>query len=86
MRPPERIDEILALISEIWKKDPDMRFMQLIYILQVKCAERNNGWGKVKETNKDGFEKVGFDLFHFEDKTFQMLLEDYLLTKQKHTD
>ena len=77
MRPPERIDEILETIERIWKKNPDMRFMQLLYILQMECAESQNGWGKVTERDKDGSERVGFDLFHFEDKTFQKLLEKY---------
>ncbi len=39
MRPPERIDQILELIGVIWKKNPNMRFMQLLYILQMECAE-----------------------------------------------
>jgi len=30
MRNPERIDEILKLISEIWHKNPDLRLCQLI--------------------------------------------------------
>lgn len=30
MRDPKRIDEILKLIEEYWKKHPDMRLAQLI--------------------------------------------------------
>ena len=30
MRNPERIDEILKLISEIWHKNPDLRLLQLL--------------------------------------------------------
>ena len=78
MRPPERIDEILELIGGIWKKNPDMRFMQLLYILQMECAESQDGWGKVIERDKDGSERVGFDLFNFEDKALQKLLENHL--------
>ena len=77
MRPPERIDEILELIGGIWKKNPDMRFMQLLYILQMECAESQNGRGKVTEKDKDGSERVGFDLFNFEDKPFQRILENH---------
>ena len=78
MRPPERIDEILALLGQIWKKSPDMRFMQLLYILQMECAESQDGWGKVTETDSEGSERVGFDLFHFEDRAFQRLLEKHV--------
>lgn len=77
MRAPERIDDILELIGGIWKKNPDMRFMQLLYILQMDCAESQNGWGKVIEKDKDGSERVGFDLFHFEDGAFQQILEKH---------
>ena len=78
MRPPERIDDILDLIGEIWKKSPDMRFMQLLYVLQRECSNSRDGFGEVKEKQADGFEVVGFDLFHFEDKAFQQILENYL--------
>ena len=30
MRDPDRIDEILKLISKIWHKNPDMRLLQLL--------------------------------------------------------
>jgi len=76
MRPPERIYEILKLIGEIWRRNPDMRFMQIIYILQMECAESQNGWGKVITKDGDGSERVGFDLFNFEDSAFQKLLEN----------
>ena len=77
MRPPERIDEILELIEKIWKKNPDMRFMQLLYILQMECAESQDGRGKVIETEQDGFQKVGFDLFHLEDDLLKKVLESH---------
>lgn len=77
MRPPERIDQILEIIGVIWKKNPDMRFMQLLYILQMECAESQNGWGKVTEKDDDGSERIGFDLFTFEDSAFQKLLENH---------
>lgn len=31
MRDPERIDRICGLLSEVWKKSPDLRLGQLIY-------------------------------------------------------
>jgi len=30
MRDPKRIDEVLALVREIWMKAPDLRLMQLL--------------------------------------------------------
>ena len=77
MRPPERIDEILEHIGQIWKKSPDLRFMQLLYILQSDCSELQDGRGKVVEKQEDGFERVGYDLFHFEDKAFLKFLKNY---------
>ncbi|WP_411825382.1 hypothetical protein [Luteolibacter sp. AS25] len=75
MRPPERIDEILELIENIWKKCPDMRFMQLLYVLQMEITEAQGGRGKVIEAKEDGFERVGFDLFNLEDTEFKAFLE-----------
>jgi hypothetical protein len=77
MRPPERIDEILELIGQIWRRDPDMRFMQLIYMLQAECAKSRNGWGKVVEIDEDGSQRVGFDLFNLEDDALKILLENH---------
>ena len=34
MKDPERIDEILGLARRIWKRYPDFRFQQLIYVNQ----------------------------------------------------
>lgn len=31
MRDPARIDQVLALLEEVWRKDPDLRLGQLIY-------------------------------------------------------
>ena len=77
MRPPERIDEILELIEKIWRKNQDMRFMQLMYILQMECAESQDGYGKIVQKDKDGSERVGYDLFHFEDDRFKSFLENH---------
>lgn len=37
MRDPERIDEVLKVLGDKWKKVPDWRFMQLICNLQRAC-------------------------------------------------
>lgn len=75
MRDPERIDEILELIGRIWKNHPDLRFQQLMYILQSEYSEMNNGMGKVESEEVDGFKKTGYDLFNLEDDKFLQYLQ-----------
>lgn len=76
MRPPERIDEMMQLLTSYWKKVPDMRFMQLIYCLQHDFSEHHQGRGRIEAPEKDtGFKRVGFDLFHLEDSEFREFLE-----------
>lgn len=75
MRDLERIDEVLGLIGRIWKKSPDLRFQQLMYILQSEYSETHKGIGKVEGKEIDGFKKVGFDLFNLEDDKFLQYLE-----------
>ena len=70
MRDPKRIQKILELINQIWMKDPDLRFQQLIYNLQSGYSHQNGGIGKIQEIEKDGFTRVGFDLFNVEDESF----------------
>jgi len=70
MRDPNRIEELLDLINQIWMKDPDLRFNQLIYILQSGYSNHNNGVGKVTGRESDGFSPVGYDLFNLEDDAF----------------
>jgi len=81
MRPPERIDEILELIGKIWKQNPDMRFLQLVYVLQSYFSQSNNGRGKIEFTEDDGLKKVGFDLFNTEDSEFGEFLKLYFERK-----
>lgn len=33
MRNPDRIEPMLNIIKDVWKKNPDLRFGQLVYIL-----------------------------------------------------
>lgn len=61
MRNPERIDRIIAKLGVIWKKNPDLRFNQLILNL-------------IKEYNKD---YLGDDCFYMEDDKFEKILEDF---------
>jgi hypothetical protein len=70
MRDPKRIQIVLDLINEIWSKDPDLRFMQLLYILQYGYSDKNNENGRIKEIEKDGHTRIGFNLFAVEDDAF----------------
>jgi len=78
MRDPQRIQEILGLINDIWVKSPDLRFQQLVYTLQHGYSEQNGGVGKIEKTENGGFAKVGFDLFNVEDDTFTDYLKGVL--------
>jgi uncharacterized protein YihD (DUF1040 family) len=77
MRDQARIPELLELINKYWLKYPDLRFNQLIYLLQSEYSNKRNGIGQIKEVLEDGYEKIGFDLFHVEDDEFI----DYLKEK-----
>ncbi|WP_413665382.1 hypothetical protein ACG1BZ_09395 [Microbulbifer sp. CNSA002] len=76
MRDPQRIHEVLELLDEIWMRDPDMRFNQLIYNLQRDFSRINGGVGEIREIEKDGFARVGFDLFNLEDDQFISYLKN----------
>jgi len=78
MRPPERIPVLLDLLREIWIHYPDMRFLQLIYVLQSKFCHENHPHGMIQSVEKDGFQRTGYDLFNIEDSTFHDFLIRYL--------
>lgn len=82
MRALERIDEISNLIKDIWNEDPDMRYMQLIYVLQAAYSKKNDGVGRVEEKVDATYSKVGFDLFNVEDDEFKIFLERYLIERR----
>jgi hypothetical protein len=70
MRDPERIEEILSLIKELWLKNPDLRFNQLIYNLQYDYSSKNESVGQIKTVDSDGYKRIGLDLFNLEDDSF----------------
>ena len=78
MRPIERIDSITLLLDEIWRFDPDMRFMQLVYVLQSKFSAIQGGAGKVVEYDEHDSGRGGYDLFNIEDTNFESFLVEYL--------
>lgn len=85
MRNPERIPRVLKLIEEIWKLQPDARFLQMIHNLTVIYSEQNNN-----VLNKTVYEKEEstyitsyrldetVDGFYLEDREFEKFLEEYL--------
>lgn len=75
MRDEGRINELLELIATIWSRDPDMRFNQLIYMLQSEFSRENGGEGAVEETVDQSYSRVGFDLFGLEDDRFIEFLQ-----------
>lgn len=91
MRDINRIPKIMSLLTEIWMKQPDTRFNQLINNLQWEYSNKNNGTGK--DTLYRKFEQATFDLyehhtvidlFYLEDVEFTKFLEDKL--KEKDSD
>ncbi len=70
MRTYTRINEMLSLIKEIWEQHPDLRFNQLIYILQNEFSATHSNEGKISAPGSDGFDRIGFDLFNVEDDLF----------------
>lgn len=70
MRDPERIQELLDLVKEIWLREPDLRFNQLLYNLQRGYSQKNGGVGQIKEIEADDLTRIGFDFFNLEDNSF----------------
>jgi 2-oxoglutarate dehydrogenase complex dehydrogenase (E1) component-like enzyme len=86
MRDPNRIDRILKLIKQLWDKQPDTRFNQLIHNLSWEYSRINNDkykvWSYSKLENEKGIQftkdEVSVDLFHLEDDKFEEFLIDKL--------
>jgi uncharacterized protein YihD (DUF1040 family) len=88
MRDPKRIDRIMKHINEIWTKLPDMRFYQIISMLEHEYSKANNDFGRKDLIYK---ERIGssldamiienphpiVDLFYLEDDVLEKFLEDY---------
>jgi len=76
MRDPNRITKIQNLITRIWQANPDLRYMQLIYLLQSGHSHNHANRGKVEARTDDGFAQVGYDLFSLEDDQFLAYLTE----------
>ena len=84
-REPERIKRVLNLLQEIWESNPDMRFFQLMDLIQHVYSSKNNRFGK-----REGFEldSKGYkfpisyiDLFYLEDNNFEEFLQEFIINK-----
>ena len=82
VRNPERITEVMSLITQIWTKYPDMRFNQLIDHLQWDYVNKS-GRGKVEYFKKLKFNTMEIyeptvltDLFYTEDDVFTEYLRN----------
>jgi len=85
MRDVNRIPVIMSLLTEIWQKQPDVRFNQLISNLQWEYSDKNNGAGKETVYIKEDIDSStiyeshhSIDLFYLEDDKFILFLEDKL--------
>jgi len=67
MRNPQRINEMLELIKTIWQREPDMRFFQLLHLLQSEYSQQNKDIGKIEIEYKKGHKQILFDFFNVED-------------------
>ena len=84
MRDPERIDRILSLIKEIWLKDEDSRFIQLVENIKCNYSKDNDNKGKVtykKDESGVLWQYSYVDLFNLEDHELERYLERNLKEK-----
>ena len=73
-REPERIDRILALIKKLWLCDMDLRFFQLVFIIQSMYSDANSGFEKVEGTTGIEISKTGYNFSLLEDDQVETLL------------
>ena len=68
MRNPERINEVLFLLEQVWRNNPDLRFWQLLTIIKYLVDSNNHTYDKA-------------DPFYYEDDRLIYCLNKFL---QKH--
>jgi hypothetical protein len=87
MREVERIERILDLLKQIWIKQPDSRFMQMMDNISWNYSAANNDYGRETAYSKwetpkgDVIFNKDFaivDLFHLEDDKLEVFLQGYL--------
>ena len=83
MRDPKRIDEVMDLITSIWRELPDLRFNQLMHHLQVEYSRANMSkievYEKIELVNGSIIEMPSYkyDLFNVEDDEWIKFLVDF---------
>lgn len=87
MRDPERIERIMSMVQQLWKQVPDMRFFQLIAMLESKYSKANNAFGLRELFEKEESRGILFpynivDLFHLEDDKLEAFLASFLAKHQ----
>ncbi len=75
MREPERIERIIKKLQNLWNKYPDLRFLQLIYTLQVKYSQSHNNLGLVGDAING---PTAYDHFYLEDTDFERFLDEII--------
>ena len=87
MRDPARIERILDKIKEIWVRQPDTRFNQLVHNLKAAYSSSNNNAGEVMSYSKNEYPNGAavfnldvshVDLFNLEDDKFELFLDEYI--------
>lgn len=75
MRNPERINVAMMALTEIWKRNPDVRFHQLIESLKTQYVEDNEAHHHVVKSYKTEYHNgvpvedavFSIDMFYLED-------------------
>lgn len=84
MRDVDRIERIMKLLQQIWLTAPDMRFHQLIDMLQRKFSEEKPVGLIDKDvlvkysSNESYIQTKQTDLFYVEDELFEEFLKEWL--------
>jgi hypothetical protein len=83
MRNPERIPQVMSLLTLIWDRQPDTRFQQLIHNLQHEYAhkhgvgQKDNLWEKEVWRGIESYRKFPIvDLYNLEDEAFIEFLQE----------
>ncbi len=91
MRDPERIERIMSMVQQLWKQEPDMRFFQLMAVLESRYSKDNNAFGRrelfEKEESRGSFFTYNIvDLFYLEDDKLETFLVSFLAEHQAKKD
>lgn len=82
MRNPERIKEVMDVLTKIWEAQPDTRFNQLIYNLQREYAKGSGETVYKLVSHGHGvtyMPETKVDLFNLEDDKFLEFLKTKII-------